>query len=196
MKDKIIIGLAIALVAALSSVGFIGVKYQKAKEKSETLENTVTDMNQEIKKRIVSLNDSVKAYVSEVNALNMTIDNLNARYGETLKKLSVKPKDVDHYIEVKSEIRDTVKVPVYYDSFDGIETGYKDDFTDINVKIGTDKQAEIDYKLNTSLSVINTQKRHSLLFGLIKWKETEKTLILSKNPKENIENIEYINVIE
>ena len=196
MKDKIIIGLAIALVAALSSVGFIGVKYQKAKEKSETLENTVTDMNQEIKKRIVSLNDSVKAYVSEVNALNMTIDNLNARYGETLKKLSVKPKDVDHYIEVKSETRDTVKVPVYYDSFGGIETGYKDDFTDINVKIGTDKQAEIDYKLNTSLSVINTQKRHSLLFGLIKWKETEKTLILSKNPKENIENIEYINVIE
>lgn len=196
MKDKIIIGLAIALVAALSSVGFIGVKYQKAKEKSETLENTVTDMNQEIKKRIVSLNDSVKAYVSEVNALNMTIDNLNARYGETLKKLSVKPKDVDHYIEVKSEIRDTVNVPVYYDSFGGIETGYKDDFTDINVKIGTDKQAEIDYKLNTSLSVINTQKRHSLLFGLIKWKETEKTLIVSKNPKENIENIEYINVIE
>ena len=188
MKDKIIIGLAIELVAALSSVGFIGVKYQKAKEKSETLENTVTDMNQEIKKRIVSLNDSVKAYVSEVNALNMTIDNLNARYGETLKKLSVKPKDVDHYIEVKSEIRDTVKVPVYYDSFGGMETGYKDDFTDINVKIG--------YKLNTSLSVINTQKRHSLLFGLIKWKETEKTLILSKNPKENIENIEYINVIE
>lgn len=196
MKDKIIIGLAIALAAALSSVGFIGVKYQKAKEKSETLENTVTDMSQEIKKRIVSLNDSVKAYVSEVNALNMTIDNLNARYGETLKKLSVKPKDVDHYIEVRSEIRDTVKVPVYYDSFGGIETSYKDDFTDINVKIGTDKQAEIDYKLNTSLSVINTQKRHSLLFGLIKWKETEKTLIVSKNPKENIENIEYINVIE
>lgn len=196
MKDKIIIGLAIALVAALSSVGFIGVKYQKAKEKSETLENTVTDMNQEIKKRIVSLNDSVKAYVSEVNALNMTIDNLNARYGETLKKLSVKPKDVNHYIEVKSEIRDTVKVPVYVDSFGGIETGYKDDFADINVKIGTDKQAMIDYALKTSLSVLNTQKKHSILFGLIKWKETEKTLVISKNPKEVIENVEYINVIE
>ena len=126
----------------------------------------------------------------------MTKKNIQVRYDDLLKSTKIKPKDVQGMVSVGKVTADTVRVPVEVDSFGGLKTGYKDKFTTINVNISKDRSAAIDYAIWDSISVINEQKKHSILFGLIKWKETERTTVVSHNPKSKIVGVTSIDIVK
>ena len=187
----------VALVAALSfSLHDALNKYHAARDKSNALEATVTDMEQQIKRFEVRINDSTKAHAAQVSDLHMTIKNIEKRNGELLAAAKIKPKDVGRTESIGTVTKDTVRVPVYIDSFGGMQASYTDDYTKIDVAISQKREAAISYAIKDSLTVINVQKKHSILFGLIKWKETEKTTVISHNPKSEVVGLEVIDVIQ
>lgn len=171
-------------------------KLHEAKQKSETLETTITDMHQKIDRFEIQINDSTRLHAATVKNLRMTAENIHAKYNDLLAASKMKPKDVNNVTSIGTEARDTVFVPVEVDSFGGLQTGYKDNFIDISVNISPEKLATIGYASRDSLSLIVNQKKHSILFGLIKWRSLEKTTIINHNPNATISSIETINVIE
>lgn len=171
-------------------------KLHEAKQKSETLGTTITDMHQKIDRFEIQINDSTRLHAATVKNLRMTAENIQAKYNDLLAASKMKPKDVNNVTSIGTEARDTVFVPVEVDSFGGLQTGYKDNFIDISVNISPEKLATIGYASRDSLSLIVNQKKHSILFGLIKWRSLEKTTIINHNPNATIASIETINVIE
>jgi cbb3-type cytochrome oxidase subunit 3 len=171
-------------------------KLNEAKQKSETLETTISDMNQKMERFEIQINDSTRLHAATVKNLRMTADNIQAKYDELLKASSIKKKDVNSVAVIGTEARDTVYVPTLVDSFGGLQTGYKDQFIDISVNINPERLATIAYASRDSLSLIVNQKKHSILFGLIKWKSLEKTTVINHNPNATISSLQTINVIE
>ena len=153
-------------------------------------------MNQKIDRYEIQINDSTRLHAATVKNLRMTAENIQAKYNDLLAASKMKPKDVNNVTSIGTEARDTVFVPVKVDSFGGLQTGYKDNFIDISVNISPEKLATIGYASRDSLSLIVNQKKHSILFGLIKWRSLEKTTIINHNPNATISSIETINVIE
>jgi len=171
-------------------------KLNEAKQKSETLETTISDMNQKIERFEIQMDDSTRLHAATVKNLRMTADNIQAKYDELLKASSIKKKDVNSVAIIGTEAKDTVYVPTEVDSFGGLQTGYKDQFIDISVNINPERLATIAYASRDSLSLIVTQKKHSILFGLIKWKSLEKTTVINHNPNATISSLQTIDVIE
>lgn len=171
-------------------------KLNEAKQKSETLETTISDMNQKMERFEIQMDDSTRLHAATVKNLRMTADNIQAKYDELLKASSIKKKDVNSVAVIGTEARDTVYVPTLVDSFGGLQTGYKDQFIDISVNINPERLATIAYASRDSLSLIVNQKKHSILFGLIKWKSLEKTTVINHNPNATISSLQTINVIE
>jgi len=171
-------------------------KLNEAKQKSETLETTISDMNQKIERFEIQMDDSTRLHAATVKNLRMTADNIQAKYNELLKASSIKKKDVNSVAIIGTEAKDTVYVPTEVDSFGGLQTGYKDQFIDISVNINPERLATIAYASRDSLSLIVTQKKHSILFGLIKWKSLEKTTVINHNPNATISSLQTIDVIE
>ena len=172
------------------------IKYNAEKERSKAFENTISGLNQKIDTFKVVMQDSISLYAARVENLKMTKKNIQDRYDDLLKSTKIKPKDVQGMVSVGKVTADTVRVPVEVDSFGGLKTGYKDKFTTINVNISKDRSAAIDYAIWDSISIINEQKKHSILFGLIKWKETERTTVVSHNPKSKIVGVTSIDIIK
>lgn len=168
-------------------------RYQK---QSETLETTITDMNQQVKQTKIKLNDSITLYQAEVKSLNYTADNLKAKYNALLQASSLKAKDVAAITEVTARTTSIDTIIAEVDTFGGMKARLQDHFVKISVDIAADRKAVIDYDIRDSLSVISVQKRHSLLFGLIKWTSTESTRVINHNPKAHITSLQTINVIE
>lgn len=171
-------------------------KLNEAKQKSETLETTISDMNQKIERFEIQMDDSTRLHAATVKNLRMTADNIQAKYNELLKASSIKKKDVNSVAIIGTEAKDTVYVPTEVDFFGGLQTGYKDQFIDISVNINPERLATIAYASRDSLSLIVTQKKHSILFGLIKWKSLEKTTVINHNPNATISSLQTIDVIE
>lgn len=171
-------------------------KLNEAKQKSETLETTISDMNQKLERFEIQMDDSTRLHAATVKNLRMTADNIQAKYDELLKASSIKKKDVNSVAIIGTEAKDTVYVPTEVDSFGGLQTGYKDQFIDISVNINPERLATIAYASRDSLSLIVTQKKHSILFGLIKWKSLEKTTVINHNPNATISSLQTIDVIE
>ena len=190
-------GILIVVFITLICYSFnVSKRLHEAKQKSKALETTITDMHQKMQSLEIRMNDSTKLHAAIVMNLRMTSENVQAKYDELLAASKIKPKDVNSVATVATEIRDTVYVPVKVDSFGGMQTGYRDNFIDISVDISPDRLATIGYASRDSLSLIVTQKKHSILFGLIKWKSLEKTMVVNHNPKATITSVETINVIE
>lgn len=190
-------GILIVVFITLICYSFnVSKRLHEAKQKSKALETTITDMHQKMQSLEIRMNDSTKLHAAIVKNLRMTSENVQAKYDELLAASKIKPKDVNSVATVATEIRDTVYVPVKVDSFGGMQTGYRDNFIDISVDISPDRLATIGYASRDSLSLIVTQKKHSILFGLIKWKSLEKTMVVNHNPKATITSVETINVIE
>lgn len=166
------------------------------KQESEILENTISDQFQQIKQTEIRLNDSILLYQAEVKTLNFTADNLKAKYNKLLKASQLKPKDVNTFTEIVSHVASTDTVIAEVDTFGGLKAQLKDEFVQIDVEVQPDRQTIIDYDIRDSLSVINVQKKHSILFGLIKWKSLESTRVINHNPKARIVGLETINVIQ
>lgn len=166
------------------------------REQSNVLESTISDLNQQIKLSEIRLNDSITVYQAEVRSLNVTQDNLKARYDKLLRASKLKPKDVSSVVEVKSVIHDTIIVPAVVDSFGGISARLEDRFVKIDVDVLPDRNTIIDYEVHDSLTIINVQKKRSILFGLIKWKKPKSIQVINHNPKAEIVSLQTINVIE
>lgn len=186
----IVIGL---LCAALWESNNRAITYHKL---SNTLENTVSDLNQEIKFTQIRLNDSISVYQAEVRNLNFTKENLEAKYNKLLKTSKLKPKDIESVTEVVTVIHEVDTVVAEADSFGGIKAQLQDPFVSIDVEVQPNLKTLIDYEVRDSLTVINVQKKHSWLFGLIKWKEHKGTRVINHNPKACITNLQTIDVIE
>lgn len=171
-------------------------KYRSAKQEAQKLENTISLQNQQIKQIQITLNDTVLLYQAQIENLNYTKKNLEARYGDLLKASKTKVKDVNSMSTVSSVIKDSVIVPVLVDTFSGIKAHYKDEFARIDVEIKTDRNAIIDYEMRDSLTIINVQQKKSYLFGLIKKTKHKETKVINHNPKGLVVSLETINVIE
>lgn len=175
---------------------FCHVQMDKAEKQVGLLSSTISDLSQEMESYAITMDDSVKLYAGRVRTLNMTVDNLQSRYKKLYAATRIRAEDVGLMATVSDTIRDTVLVEAKTDPFGGVSTGYRDDFVNISVSIDSKYLAKIDYAVKDSLSLVVSQKRHSILFGLIKWREYEKATVINHNPKARVSNLEVINRIE
>ena len=173
-----------------------GLKVQKYKKEADMYENTITDLNQQIKQTEIRMNDSITLYQAEVRNLNYSVDNLKAKYDKLLKASELRAKDVQNITNISVKVKDKDTVVAVKDTFGGLRAVYDDKFVKIDVNVFYDMTTVIDYEIQDSLSVINVQKKHSILFGLIKWKSLESTRVINHNPKARIVGLETINVVE
>ena len=173
-----------------------GTQLQRYKLATNTLENTINDLNQEIKYTKICLNDTIKVYQAEVNNLMVTKDNLQTKYNELLSASKLKPRDVSSVTEIVNVTYSVDTVYAKVDSFGGLQARLEDNFVSIDIDVFPDRKTIIDYEVRDSLTVINVQKRHSWLFGLIKWTEHKSTRVISNNPKSSIVGLQTIEVFE
>lgn len=169
---------------------------KKYHQLSDTLESTISDMNQEMKLTQLRFNDSITVYQAEVKNLSFTKDNLEAKYNKLLKASQLKPKDVNSVTEVITVIHEVDTVMAEADPFGGIKAQLQDPFVRIDVDVQPDLTTLIDYEVRDSLTVVTVQKKHSWLFGLIKWKEHKSTRVINHNPKASIVNLQTVDLIE
>lgn len=168
-------------------------KFQK---KADSLECTICDLNQEIKYTQIKLNDSIAVYQAEVKTLNMTHKNLQSKYNKLLTASKTKVKDVSNVTEIATVTHSIDTVVALVDSFGGLTATLEDSFVSIDVSVLPDRNTIIDYEIRDSLTLLNIQKQHSWLFGLIKWKEHKGIKVINNNPKASIVNVQTIDVIE
>lgn len=173
-----------------------GLKVQKYKKEADVYENTISNLNQQIKQTEIKMNDSITLYQAEVKNLNYSIDNLKAQYSKLLKSSRLRARDVQSITNIATKVEDRDTVVAVKDTTAGIKAMYCDQFVKINVNVLFNMKTVIDYEIRDSLSVINVQKKHSILFGLIKWKSLESTRVINHNPKARIVGLETINVVE
>lgn len=173
--------------------------YEKGKSyhsKVSILESTINNLSQEIVQTRLKLNDSIAIYQAEIKSLQITKNNLEVKYGNLLELSKTKAKDVQNISEISSVAVGKDTVIAYVDTFGGIKTGLKDDFVKIDVEIFPDKNTIIEYEMRDSLTVLNIQKKHSWLFGLIKWCEPKGIKVINHNPKARISELKCIDIIE
>lgn len=194
------IPLSVWLLAVIGILGYSLYKstlqIRKYKDEADMYENTITDLNQQIKYTEIRMNDSISLYQAEVRNLNYSADNLTAKYNKLLKSMELKAKNINSMTNVVSKVESRDTVVAVRDTFGGLEARYDDSFVKIDVSVKPNMKAVIDYEIRDSLSVIHVQKRHSILFGLIRWKSLKSTRVINHNPKARIVGLETINVIE
>ena len=183
----------VALVIGLKSAWKQAAVY---KHGAQSLEATISDLNQEIKQTRIRLNDTIEVYQAEVRNLKFTQSNLKARYDKLLSASKTSPKDVNSVTEIGAVIHDRDTVIAMVDSFGGLMARLVDPFVNIGVEVSPNRSTIIEYNIKDSLTVFNVQKKHSWLFGLIKWKEHKSTRVINHNPKAIITNLQTIDVLE
>lgn len=170
-------------------------QYKESKRLSKIMENSLSLINQKAELKNIQLNDSLRVKQAEVQSLQVTNKNLESLYGDLLKATKTKPKDIKGITEVSSITsgRDTTICLV--DSFGGLKANWNDKYINIRVDIDSARKAIIDYYVRDSLTIISYQKRHSILFSLIKWNSYEGCKVITHNPKATpVTVVQYNNV--
>lgn len=171
---------------------------RKIENTSKTLANSLSNIGKAPEKAVLSTKKgSIQALVATPSGL--TNKNIKDRYSEDIKpikSIGVNAKDVTGIQKITTDTRDTIYTPMVSNSFGGLEAHYKDNFATINVSIDSTRNSIINYSIRDSLVIINFQKKHSILFGLIKWRESKKVEVHSLNPKTTISGFEVIHKIE
>lgn len=171
---------------------------RKIENTSKTLANSLSNIGKAPEKAVLSTKKgSIQALVATPSGL--TNKNIKDRYSEDIepiKSIGVNAKDVTGIQKITTDTRDTIYTPMTRNSFGGLEAHYKDNFATINVSIDSTRNSIINYSIRDSLVIINFQKKHSILFGLIKWRESKKVEVHSLNPKTTISGFEVIHKIE
>ena len=179
----------ITLIASVIILGMFALFSHQAKIayknriKANALEKTINNENKQAKVDKLRLNDSLEVMQASVENLQVTLSNLKSKYNNLLAASKVKVKYVDRITEIKTTTHSVDTVICKVDSFDGLTAHLDDGYANIKVDIDTARRATIDYTINDSLTVINYTKRHSLFFGLIKWKSYQGTKVITHNPK-------------
>lgn len=193
------IGICIAVIAAITMSAASQHYYKAYKEQkalSAKFEATISDMGREITQTKIKMNDTLELYQATVEQLTFSKKNLEARYGELLKASDLRSKDVNSLSGISTKAHSIDTVVALVDTFGGIKASLNDRWASIDVEVKPDRNTIIEYTFKDSITVVNVQKKHSLLFGLIKWKSLEKTSVVSHNPKAQITGLQTINVIE
>ena len=193
IKNAIPYLIIVALVIGLKSVWRKAASY---KEVAQILETTVSDLNQEVKQTRIQLNDSIEVYQAEVRNLTFTQANLKAKYDKLLSASKSSPKDVNSVTEIGFVVHDRDTVVAMVDSFGGLNARLVDPFVNIEVEVHPDRNTIIEYNVKDSLTVLNIQKKHRWLFGLIKWNEHKSTKVINHNPKAIIQSLQTIDILE
>lgn len=171
---------------------------RKIENTSKTLANSLSNIGKAPEKAVLSTKKgSIQALVATPSGL--TNKNIKDRYSEDIepiKSIGVNAKDVTGIQKITTDTHDTIYTPMVSNSFGGLEAHYKDNFATINVSIDSTRNSIINYSIRDSLVIINFQKKHSILFGLIKWRESKKVEVHSLNPKTTISGFEVIHKIE
>lgn len=171
---------------------------RKIENTSKTLANSLSNIGKAPEKAVLSTKKgSIQALVATPSGL--TNKNIKDRYSEdieSVKSIGVNAKDVTGIQKITTDTHDTIYTPMISNSFGGLEAHYKDNFATINVSVDSTRNSIIDYSIRDSLVIINFQKKHSILFGLIKWRESKKVEVHSLNPKTTISGFEVIHKIE
>lgn len=171
-------------------------KVKEYRHRADTLETTVSNLNQEVRQTKIRLYDSIELYQAQVRNLDMTRKNLKARYDKLLAASSTKPKDVSSVAEVASVVHEIDTVIAEVDSFGGVKANLTDPFVNIDVTVFPDRKTIIEYMMRDSLTILNVQKKHSWLFGLIKWNEHKETKVINHNPKAKVVSLQTIDIFE
>lgn len=171
---------------------------RKIENTSKTLANSLSNIGKAPEKAVLSTKKgSIQALVATPS--DLTNKNIKDRYSEDIepvKSIGVNAKDVTGIQKITTDTHDTIYTPMISNSFGGLEAHYKDNFATINVSIDSTRNSIINYSIRDSLVIINFQKKHSILFGLIKWRESKKVEVHSLNPKTTISGFEVIHKIE
>lgn len=171
---------------------------RKIENTSKTLANSLSNIGKAPEKAVLSTKKgSIQALVATPSGL--TNKNIKDRYSEDIepvKSIGVNAKDVTGIQKITTDTHDTIYTSMISNSFGGLEAHYKDNFATINVSVDSTRNSIIDYSIRDSLVIINFQKKHSILFGLIKWRESKKVEVHSLNPKTTISGFEVIHKIE
>lgn len=183
LKKQAILYLGTIAIILIVIAHYQGVQLRSQKKKSATLENTISNLNQKIKLSTIQVNDCISVKQAEVQNLVVTYKNLQSLYGELLKASKTKPKDIQTLVKTQTMISGKDTVLCYVDSFGGLKAHWADEYANIDVTIDSIRQAAIDYSIKDSLTIINYQKTHSILFGLIKWKSYSGCKVITHNPK-------------
>ena len=169
------------------------------KEKAAQLEVTAASVGQAPQETTTVKTDKGDITVVSTEPLKATKKVIEARHKEDMKVAQgagVRPKDVDEIPHIEVSTGDSVTVPVKEEPFGGLSTHFEDDYTRIDVLIDSAMTATIDYEMRDSIVVLSTRKRHSILFGLIKWKGKAKVEAFSKNPKAKVQSVEVLERLE
>lgn len=166
------------------------------KQKVNQLENTINKERQQAKVTELRLSDSLKVKQAEIETLSITKGNLKAKYNNILEPAKIKLKYVDRVTTATIETHSIDTITCLVDSFNGLRADYADNYARISVSIDTLRNAVFDYSVRDSLTIVNYTKKHSLLFGLIKWKSYEGCRVISHNPKSTPVTVESYNVIK
>ena len=186
----------LVMIVLMSSIIKLSSDVTKYKNRSDKLEQTVSNLGKEAEVSRLKLNDTVSVLLAEVKNLSITRDNLQSRNIELLKALKLKPKDVGSVSEVVTVVHDIDTVYAETDSFGGIRASLNDPFVNIDVNVLPSMNTIIDYRIKDSLTIVNVEKKHSWLFGLIKWKEHRETKVINHNPKAETMRLQTVEVIE
>lgn len=196
MKNKLILILSVLCVVLIVSLNTAHSNYVRQKNLAKTFERTISDMGQDIKQERIRLNDSINVYMATIRDLHLSKKNVEDLYSKVLKASNTKAKDVNSITELGSVVYSTDTVIAQVDTFGGLRAQVIDDWARIDVEVKPDRQTIVDYCFKDSLSVISIQKKHSILFGLIKWKSLESTKVINHNPKSQIVGLQKIDIIE
>ncbi len=183
IKKQLIWYLIMIVFVLAGLLNYESKKAKTYKTNAHTLENTISNLNQQLKTSTIRLNDSLLLKQAEVRSLEITNKNLKALYDELLKASNTKAKDVQTLVNIGTITTGKDTVVCLVDSFGGIKANWIDQYINIKVDIDQERKAAIDYAIKDSLTIISYQKKHSLLFGLIKWKSYEGCKVITHNPK-------------
>lgn len=195
-KNALVAGLALIILVFFALFAHQSKVAYKNKAKAEALERTVSNEGAKAEVTELKLNDSLRVMQADVEDLQITIKNLKSRYNNLLASSKIRTKYVDRVVEINTVTHDTVKTICKVDSFGGMNVKYADNYTKINVDIDSSRHAVIDYTVNDSLTIINYTKRHSLLFGLIKWNSYKGCKVITHNPKASPNTVISYDIIK
>lgn len=165
------------------------------KVKAQSLEATISNENKKLNVSKIKLNDSLEVMQGNVEDLQITLQNLKSKYSKLLAASKVKPKYVDRITEVRTTTHSIDTIICKVDTFGGMTAHLDDGYANINVRIDSAKKAIIDYSVDDSITIINYTKRHSILFGLIKWKSYQGSKVITNNPKSEPKTFITYNIL-
>lgn len=195
-NNGIIAGLVIIVFIFFSLFSHKTKLAEKNEKIADALETTVSKIDKQAKVTELKLSDSLTLKQAEVEMLTMTKKNLQAKYDALLKASKIKPKYVNNVTTTTVVTHSVDTVVCEVDSFRGIKAQFKDEYAQISVDIDSLRRAAFDYSIKDSLTIINYEKKHSLLFGLIKWKSYEGCRVITHNPKATPASAVSYNVIK